>query len=416
MGEMQRSGRVLALRVVLAAGFALPGCRSSVPIGPPLERVERWNGNPAYRMETEKDLLQWFEDKSPVRVVHTPEDRWPNGFAVCMSPILADWAASDVSGSTNGFVVVHNVQVGGNPLLGTSRYGTIRIPGGGIERAEFVAVRYKLKGVGKSGGHVQLRFVFKEDRRPELLDGNGRLDREQPYLDDLILSWEAWRPTNTPWKFMDALDPEQYALTARMYSGSQRFLNDSLRGAVWDCYPLKLPDAKAADIVLWDGLLMGDSLTRRIILEMGEGISGEIKKKLAWQDIPNDPLKELLKEADLSYHALERSCITVSLAQIEAAMERVYAERHLGERQKIKCAPGKAPKWFDHAAQGKAGIRHSFGALFWARHNKQIMPGTAYLPLKEAGLLQTDKEGKPIMYRYGHKIGSPYGALGRNLM
>ena len=109
-------------------------------------------------------------------------------------------------------------------------------------------VGYYLKGLAKTSGHIQLRFVFKQDHRPQLLDENNQLDREQPYLDDLFLSWEAWRPTNTPWEFAKGLDPDQYALSARMYSGPQRFLNDSLRGAVWDCYPLNIPDADAADM------------------------------------------------------------------------------------------------------------------------------------------------------------------------
>jgi len=409
--------RVWALQIGLVAmGFALLGCRSTPPVGPPLERVEQWNKKPVYRVGTEADLLQWLESGSAVSIIHTPEDRWPNDFAVCMSPFLVDWAASDVSGSTNEFVIVHNVQVGGNPLLGTSRYATIRIPEGGIERVEFVIVRYYLKGLAKTSGHIQLRFVFKQDQRPELLDENGKLDREQPYLDDLFISWEAWRPTNTPWEFVAGLDPEQYALTARMYSGSQRFLNDSLRGAVWDCYPLNLPDAEAADMLLWDGLLMGDSLTRRTILDLHKDASDEIKKKFAWQKIPDDPLKDLLKDTDLSYHALERSCITIALVQIEMAMQRIYADRKLGERPEIKYTLGEIPEWFNNVAKGNVKFRHSLEALFWARHHKQILPYKAYLPLEEAGMLQTDKKGKIIMYRYGHKIGSPYGSLSRNLM
>ncbi|VGO21639.1 hypothetical protein [Pontiella sulfatireligans] len=48
--------------------------------------------------------------------------------------------------------------------------------------------------------------------------------------------------------------------------------------------------------------------------------------------------------------------------------------------------------------------------------NKAIFPYKSYLPLKDAGMLQTDKKGKVIMYRYGHKLGSPYGELSRNLM
>ena len=402
--------------VLMTTFFILSGCKSTAPVGPPLKRVEHWNKNPTYRIGTETDLLHWLEKGSSVSIIHTPQDRWSNSFAVCMSPFLVDWEASTISESTNEVIIVHNVQVGGNPLLGTSRYGTVRIREKSIERVEFVIVRYHLKGLAKTSGHIQLRFIFKENRRPELLDKNGNLDPGQPYLDDLFISWEAWRPTNTPWKFVEGLDPKQYALTARMYSGSQRFLNDSLRGAVWDCYPLKLPDTDAADILLWDGLLMGDSLTRRTILDSNKNVSQKIKDELAWKKIPNDPLKKLLKTTDLSYHALERSCISLTLVQIEMAMQRIYSERNLGKRKKIKYSPGETPEWFNDVARGDVKFRHSLEALFWARQHKQILPNKAYLPLKEADLLQTDKKGKIIMYRYDHKNGSPYGELSRNLM
>jgi len=402
---------------VAAFGFALPGCKSAVSIGPPLERVEEWNQNPVYNTHTEAELLQWLGKKAPEDVVYTPEDRWPNGFAVCMTPLLIDWANSNWTNPTNGFVVVRNVQVGGNPLLGNSRHATIRIPSPGIEHVELVVVRYHLEGPAKRSGHVQLRFVFKGNRRPELLDENGEPDPEQPYLDDLVLSWEAWRPTNTPWKFLAGLDPKQYALTARMYSGCQRFLNDSLRGAVWDCYPLKLPSEEAAELLLWDGLVMGDLVARRSIEKLGNGGFSAAQNKVHPEQIPDGFIKDLLKNANMGYHALNRSCITMALSQIELTLRRINAGDTGTERTAISYSPGKPPVWFDNIVSGeKVSFSQAIKAFFWAKKHQQIFPYKSYLPLEDAGMLQTDKKGKIIMYRYGHRIGSPYGGLKRNLM
>jgi hypothetical protein len=414
MGMWRRNA---AWMVGIVLGFILSGCRSSVPVGPPLERVVEWNKNPVYNTLSEEKLLQRLEKSTPVEFVYTPEERWPNGFAACMSPLMINWSESNWTDSSNRFVIVRNVQVGGNPLLGLARYATIRIPFEGVKRVELVVVRYYLKGLAKRSGHVQLRFVFEQDHRPELLNENGDLNPEQPYIDDLIISWEAWRPTNTPWKFAEGLNPEKYALTARMYSGSQRFLNDSLRGAVWDCYPLKLSGDKSAELLLWDGLVMGDLVARRSFSKLTNERFSIAEKKMHSEQIPDGYIKELLKDADTSYQALDRSCITMALSLIELTMRRVHAGDTGVERTAVSYSPGKPPAWFDHIATGeKRSIFQAIKAFFWAETHQQIFPYKSYIPLEEAGLLQTDKKGKVIMYRYGHKQGSPYGELKRNLM
>lgn len=416
----------------------LTGCRSTnLPPGPELKRVSAWNSNPSYSNGSVESVKRWLSSETPDSVIRTPEERWSNGFAGCMTPFLVDWQQSDLSGSDNEYVIVHNVQVDGNPLLGISRHATIRIPEQGIERIEYVIVRYALKGPAKTSGHIQLRFVFEENRRPQLLDEEGQPDRQQPYLDDLIVSWEAWRPTNTPWKFVTGLKPDQYALTARMYSGSQRFLNDSLRGAVWDCYPLQLPNhPEAADMILWCSLMMGDSMARRTLPDMvkqdlmsvlgdqhknlwSEDEITEARKRLNWDEIPDDWFKDLMGNADLSYHALERSCISVGMLQIELAMERLYRENNLGEREKIDWVPeGKIPDWFSDIVRGdgKGTYKNAPYAAFWALTHKEILPYKAHLPLKRADMLKKDDKGNIIRYRYGHKLTSPYGDLSRNLM
>jgi hypothetical protein len=424
--------------VLLVSGLLLTGCRSSkVPVGPPLSRVAEWNENPEYLHNTEDVLLTWLNTDTPTVINHTPESRWRNGFAGCMDPFMVDWAQSDIREGQTGTVVLHNVQVAGNPVLGTSINASVHIPPHSIERVEFVVVRYALKGLAKMAGHVQLRFVFRPDSRPQLFDAQGNPDAAQPYLDDLVVSWEAWRASNTPWQFVAGLDPANYALTARMYSGNQRFLNDSLRGAIWDCYPLLLPDSpNAEDKILYCCLMLGDIMTRKtfsgmikdqLIKKKGEDFTRDWTKeqreralnRLSWDGIPDNWLKHRMQDADLSYNSIERSCITVALFQIELAMAWLYKEEDLGSRREIAYAPpGDLPVWFNDLVTGEktGGFFAAPRAIFWALNHKEIFPYKAYLPLEKAGMLQTDKKGKTIMYRYDLKNGSPYGELRRNLM
>ena len=433
--------KILSLLMLFSGIFLLTGCRSSqLPDGPELERIAQWNKNPVYTEDLEDSLAEWLASDTPVSIVHTPENRWQNGLAECMDPFMVNWSASNIHGAiSNQFVIIQNVQVGGNPLLGISRHATIKVPARGIERVELVIVRYRLDGIaGKVSGHVQLRFVFKEDRRPRLFNKEGHPDPEQPFLDDLIVSWEAWRPTNTPWQFIAGLEDHRYALTARMYSGAQRFLNDSLRGAVWDCYPINLPDdPDAADSILWSGLIMGDSLARRTIVDLLheipeadlQKIGAKWKKeqeeqnldRLLWDEIPDDLLKDFMQDANLSYNSIARSCISIALLQIELAMQNYYKKKKLGSREEIVFVPQDIPRWFSDVVSGKPRsklkeTREALKALSWSRRHKQVFPPKAYLPLEKAGMLQTNKLGKIIKYRYSHKQASPYGALRRNLM
>jgi hypothetical protein len=431
-----RNGKLLI--ILLAAGLLMTGCKSpKVAEGPALPRVTAWNENPEYLYNTEDVLLDWLKSDTPSTIVYTPESRWRNDFAGCMDPFMVNWAKSDIRNEAVGNLVIHNVQVAGNPVLGTSRNATVHIPPHSIERVEFVVVRYALKGLAKMAGHVQLRFVFKTESRPQLFDERGKPDASQPFLDDLIVSWEAWRPSNTAWQFVAGLDPKNYALTARMYSGNQRFLNDSLRGAIWDCYPLRLPDTpEAEDKVLYTCLMMGDMMTRKVfsgmikdqlIQKKGEDFTAGWTKeeraralnRLSWDGIPDNWLKDRMHDADFSYNSLQRSCITAALFQIDLAMDWLYAEEDLGSHKEvIYTPPGDLPAWFAAAANDEesAGFFAAPRALIWALNHKEIFPYKGYLPLEEAGLLQKDKKGKVILYRYDLKAQSPYGKLKRNLM
>lgn len=432
--------RTLFICGLLLAIFA--GCKSNkVPHGPPLERVSDWYENPDYGWGNADTLKEWLKTPTPSITAHNPNNRWPNGMAASMTPFIVDWAQSswdlnDHKVDANAYAIVKNVYVGGNPIFGQVKLSTIRIPEGGVEKVELVIVRYALKGIAKTGGHVQLRFVFAEDKRPELLDKDGSLNAEAPYLDDLIISWEAWRPTQQKWSFKDGLDEENYQLTARMYSGNQRYLQDMIRGAVWDCYPLNLSLADSmGDTILASGLILGDGLARKLIwniLENGliyeptENVKANWKRQdknrarqmFALEGMPDNPLKPYIEEAHPGYHAIQRSCINASLKQIELAMDYLYQEQRLTDWSGINVSPEKIPKWFDDVNEGKgwATFYDAPYAFFWFMGHKQIMPYKAYVPLKNAGLLQLNKKGRPIFYRYGKAYSSPYGPLKDRIM
>ena len=437
---LKHSSLVVASSVVLAG--LLSGCSTGkVPPGAPLDRVQEWHENPEYHVGNGDTLLEWIRCKTPETTVYNPEYRWPDGLATSMTPILVDWENSrwENSGETissNYYILVRNVYVSGNPILGQTRLATIRIPARGVKTVEFVLVRYHLKGLAKTSGHVQLRFVFHENHRPQVLNADGSPDQSQPALDDLIFSWEAWRPSGTAWDFKTGLDSENYKLTARLFAGSQRFLQDALRGAVWDCYPLDLSAHEdAADTVLLTGLLMGDTLGRNLIWNMLEdGLikdpSDEVKKNwktkdalqarktFTWEEIPEYPGKIHSKEIDPGYHALQRSCINLTLEQIDLAMERVYEKHNLEPRTRIHLTQETIPRWFDDVVEGNGWgtLYRAPHALFWLMGHKEVLPYKSYRPLEKAGVLQLDKKGKPIFYRYGHKASSPYGPLNEKIM
>lgn len=429
--------KLLRLINLLALVMAVSACTSpKMQKGPALDQVTEWNQNPVYTIGTPDELIDWLGKDTPIALHNTPQSRWHNGLAGCMTPFMVDWEQSEINGSSTNYLIVNNVLVSGNPIYGNSTHATIKIFEHSIERIEYVVVRYALHGPAKSSGHVQLRFVFNKELRPVVFDETGAQNQEHPYLDDLMISWEAWRPTATGWSFSKGLDIKNYALTARAYSGCQRFLNDSLRGAVWDAYPLELPDhPKANDVVLYSGLMMGDLLARRTLSELVEQeilvqfsdeeekeiyaqLFDKAKKRLEWEQIPDDLITNLLKDVDLGYHAILQSCITVTQLQIELALTRLAEKYDVPHENHIRYKEDKLPKWFDVMEDGSTwdSVRYAPYALYWLFGHEEILPYKSYIPLHNAGLLQTDKKGRPILFRYEYKKASPYGNLKRNLM
>ena len=380
-------------------------------------------------------LLDWAGSTSPLALVHTVTDQLPNGLALSMVPFLVDWDASTLDGSAP-FVLVRNVNAGGNPIAGDNLLATAKVPLDGVDQLQWcLTPTRKPNGKDSFMGHAMLRFVFTPSKRPQVLDQQGApLTRARP-IDDLMLSWEAWRPPLTRYDGLKGLDPASYALTARAYSGRQRFLTDVVRGNPWKCWPIRLPafdDAVAEALVT--ALLIGDAQARHFLQTMVDDGSLQLQdadalKKIpepeleraaavfSVANLPKDPLTALVGKTALSYQLLERSCITESLTVVQLALQRIHARYDLGPAPRMAIVPTSLPKWLNDLATADTGtlLSHIPGALVYVALNPHVIPSRSYEILSNADLLVPGPDG-PLMYYYDKSTGTPYGDISDNLM
>ena len=376
-------------------------------------------------------LLEWGRQETPLAVVESMRDELPNGLALAMIPLLVDWEGSELEGESP-FVLVRNVRVAGNPVSGRLVFATVRIPLDGIRRVEWCLT---LSATSRFLGHGQLRFVFEPDRRPTVFDGSGRPFAMAPHLDDFILSFETWREPRTRFEASKGLDPDAYALTARAFGGAQRFLEDSMRGTPWICYPIDLPDvATAKPTVLLTGLLFGDSLARRMIHAMVEegqlevpGVEelvdfteddlAQVRAVFSEEKLPADPMTSLMGQADLSYHLLKASCIVHALTVVQIALNRIYSDHDLGDPPRLDIVP-KFPGWIDELSTASRAdmVKILPGALLFVARHGNVMPLNSWRILDDVGVLERGKDGKPVEYGYDPKAMTPYGLLGDNML
>ncbi|WP_295540467.1 hypothetical protein [uncultured Thiohalocapsa sp.] len=401
---------------------------------PPVPRLAQPDTREA-RERSPLDLLNWGRDPAPLFLVDVPEDALPNGLALSMVPFFVDWERSVPDGPF-AQVRVRNVSVGGNPTAGENLLGTVEIPLRGVTDVQWCLTPDRnARGKDTAMGHAQLRFVFAKDARPVVLGRDGRPQRLLRALDDLVLSWEAWRPPRTRYDPVAGMNPDTYALTARAYSGRTRWLGDALRGNPWRCYPLKLPDTGDAEAtLLMTGLLMGDALARRTVAAMiddgdlelphadaltdfSPADQAAIAAALSLSALPDDPLTHLMGKADLSYQLLERSCITYSLGVVQFALLRLHAAHDLGPAPRLGIVPRDLPPWIEDLSSADTGKLLSYlpGALLFVARNAQVIPGNAHRILDEADLLY-QQDGVPLMYEYFFRDRTPYGDLRDNLM
>jgi len=388
-----------------------------------------------YHKYSAMEILQWSRLETPMVRVEIAKDALPGGLAMAMAPVMVGWSSSSLGFGRDDYYLVHNVNVSSNPVEGTTMLATVRVPAVGIESVEFVTVMSKIGKVETEAGHALLRFVFREDRRPVILGNNGRPIANNAILQDLLVSWEAWRPPRMGFDPVAGLDPETYALTPRCFNGPVRCLGDAILDRPWICYPLKLPEVpNAGDEMLYVSLLLGDVVARQTIIgladewiEKGRNLPGDypdpevrewegVKEALASEKIPENPMKEIL-DGNIRYHLLLRSCITMALTSIDLANTRISRRGGLPDPPRIRLAPGSLPPFLDDLAHGKrsSALVRLPGILYWLMRHQTVIPGKAHKLLEEAGLLQIEN-GEMSKKRYGNSPETAYGRIDDNLI
>ena len=155
-----------------------------------------------------------------------------------MAPVLVNWPSLSPAFGPRDYYILHNVNIANNPVGGYAILGTVKVFADSVESAELVTVISKVAGRETPAGHAMLRFIFRDDRRPVVLGPEGAPLGHNASVEDLVLSWEAWRPPEAPFDPLKGLDPRTYALTPRCLLGSVRCVTDSLLDRPWHCYPL----------------------------------------------------------------------------------------------------------------------------------------------------------------------------------
>jgi hypothetical protein len=384
---------------------------------------------------TAADVLEWRRVKTPVIRVRTDRDAIPGGLALAMLPVFVRWHSSAVGFGPDDYYSLGNVAVTANPVSGMTTLAGLKVYADSVESVEFVMVISKVAGRETPGGHALLRFRFREDRRAELLGPNGDPVSNDPGVDDIVISWEAWRPPLAGWDPFASFDPSSYALTPRCSVGAVRCLSDSVLDRPWHCYPLKLPDVPhACDELLYVSLALADAVARRTVIgilderiEKGQEMPEDypVVDTEEWaalneiyrnSKIPEDPIQDILR-GKIRYQILERSCITMALQSVSWAQQRVHERAGLDDPPPIRVTPESMPSFLDKLASGKRSslLLRAPAALHWLMSNQTVLPSKAHELLDEANLLHRD-HGRIRKARFDNRKKSPYGVISDHLI
>lgn len=384
-----------------------------------------------------EEILDLIKEPWPSVRVNVSTEVFPSGLAVAMVPAIVDWHRSSVGPDDDNYFIVRNVNFGGNPATGHTVLATVRVPCTGVVAAEYVEVCGTILGRGAVAEHGQIRLIFAKNRRPVVLDRNGEPFSNNPYLDDLVFSYDAWRPPATGFDPRLGLDPKTYALTLRCYSGGQRFLEDGLRDKFWVCFPLRLPNVSGAlDDLLHTCLTFGDSLARHTVryllnhpdrhfadnptdyADPDPELVRRLRSDIAADQVPENSIAEITG-GEISYHLLLRSCITMALTTIDAGADRTHQRYPArGERPHLQIGPDNLPKWVSdiaHADKLQTLLRIP-ALIYWVAKHQEVIPSTGVASLDRAGLLQRGEDGSPLRHQYSLRADTPYGQLRDNLM
>ncbi len=387
------------------------------------------------RVLSPREMLAKAADNTQVMRLRTVRDVLPGGHMAALTSVLVDWQASRIQ-AAQPFVVLRNVNYGGNPIERTTTLQSVRMPLQGIRFAEFLLVPPKGMGPRAPVQHAQLRFVFKPEYYPELMslaDARTGTDSRFP---DLVLSWETWLPPDKKYNAVKGLDSSLYRLTLRAFAGPQRFLEETLRGRNWHAFRLQLPGGDAGLVELLKVVLaLGDGVGRHTLSRMLE--EGEEDWLSEAPDGTSDPpsrqVWEVLKDhihqprdygdsrihtasEDEYYNTMVHSCATLARYTILVAAHRLVERGHtegLDLKRLPEAALGQPEAWMREAAHAKLGGIFMRGplAIAYAIRNPQTLPYKIPGQLFRAGLIAR-RDGKPWKVHYTHRGTRPYDVSG----
>jgi hypothetical protein len=400
-----------------------------------------------YRTLSPDQLLKWAEDNTEIMRLRTDRDLLPGGYMAALAPMLAAWNESRYQGA-DGFLILRNVNYGGNTFERTTVLQSVRVPLDGLEEAELTLVPSSGLGAHDLVHHVQLRFIFSAESCPVLLNLADTETGTDPRISDLVLSWESWRSPDQSFSLKQGLDESAYGLSLRAFAGPQRYLEDSIRGRDWFGYRLQMPGAKAGIrelflvcVALGDGVAR-DSIHR--LLEQGENawlahapcrdaeddptaqptradkaIWEQLSERLRATAPPRD-MAPALPTGEQTYQVLVRSCAALARYAILIAAHRLLERGVSSEvvREKLPAAELEQPEpWMkDLARTDLRGLfLHAPTAIRFLTRSPSVIPAKIPDELDAAGLLQRH-DGKPSLIRYGREATRPYGPDGLNAM
>ncbi len=383
---------------------------------------------------TPQQLLHWVDDRAGIMRLATDRDALPGGYMAAMAPALVSWPAIEIT-PDGANVVLRNVNYGGNPFERITVLQSLRLSIQAVEAAELILVPPRqLRGRGPIY-HVQVRYIFEQGAEPVLLSLADAQTGTNPHVPDLVLSWEAWRPPGTRLGLRTALGIEECGLSLRAYAGAQRYLEDTVRGGRWQAYRLRLPGGRRGlQELLAVSLTLGDGLARHTLAELldageadwlahaprtvGEPAAErwqQLKARLRRETDIEDRLAEV-PEGAKTYHALLRSCVTLTRYLILLAARRAVEHDDSGDRDsesfpEVEFADPQP--WMTDIAGGdllSIFVCAPTAARFLLGH-PESRPGSLPDALDAAGLLER-RDGKRVEVVYGRRHVRPYGPDG----
>jgi hypothetical protein len=397
--------------------------------------VSEQNGNDQLRVLSPQQLLAWAEDNTEIMRFRTSRDVLPGGYPAALAPVLVDWRSSDPYGD-EPFVILRNINSGGNPLDRTTVLQSVRVRLSGIDFAEFMLVPSTRGGLYAPSHHVQLRFAFKPGCEPQLLNLAESRTGTDASVPDLILSWESWRPMGEGFSLVKGLDA-RYGLTLRAFAGPQRFLEDSLRGRDWFSYRLSMPGGEAGLVELAKvAVALGDGVARHTVadlLEQGEEnwlehapeAAEELSAQKQWsalqeriQDSRISDRSIYLDAEHTSYHSVLRSCATLSRYTVLTTAQRMV-NRGITEGVDLNQLPEpvlrEAEPWMAETAKASLTglfLQAPLALGYFMRHPESV-PVKIPDELARAGLVESSG-GRPRLIQYSRDEIRPYGRYGIN--